>query len=131
MYDNRGELDPDVSDPWGVPAARIWCRHHAHDLAAARYAIDRVVQVMADAGGELRGYDVPGAENPGYGPVQGTLRAGADSGAAVLDENCQSHTVAGLYALDCAFMPTAGASNPTLTMLANAYRVCEQFPDPD
>ncbi len=131
LYDNRVELDPDVTDPWGMPATRIWYRHHAYDLAAARYAIDRVVRVMGDAGGELRGYDVPGTENPGYGHVQGTLRAGTDPGSSVLDENCQSHTVSGLYVLDRAFMPTAGASNPTLTLLANAYRVCEQLPDPD
>lgn len=130
LYDNRVELDPEVTDPWGLPAARVWYRHHAYDLAAARYAIDRVVRVITDAGGELRGYDVPEAENPGYGHVQGTLRAGTDPGASVLDENCQSHTVAGLYVLDCAFMPTAGASNPTLTLLANAYRVCEGLPAP-
>ena len=49
-------------------------------------------------------------------------------GASVLDASCQSHTVEGLYVLDCSFMPTAGASNPTLTLLANAYRVCESVP---
>ena len=26
------------------------------------------------------------------------------------------------------FMPTAGASNPSITMIANAYRVCAQIP---
>lgn len=46
----------------------------------------------------------------------------------MLDESCRSHTVRGLYVLDCSWMPTAGASNPTLTQIANAYRVCEQVP---
>lgn len=27
-------------------------------------------------------------------------------------------------------MPTAGASNPSLTMIANAYRVCDNIPEP-
>jgi choline dehydrogenase-like flavoprotein len=36
--------------------------------------------------------------------------------------------VAGLYVLDSAWMPTSGASNPTMTQLANAYRVCEGMP---
>jgi len=130
MYDNRVELDPEVVDPWGVPAARIHYRHHPYDLAATGYALDRVVRVMTDAGGELRGYEPQPAQNPGYGHVHGTLRAGADPGASVLGPDCQSHTVSGLYVLDTAFFPTAGASNPTLTLLANAYRVCEQVPAP-
>jgi choline dehydrogenase-like flavoprotein len=46
----------------------------------------------------------------------------------VLDAECQSHTVRGLYVLDSAFMPTAGASNPSITLIANAYRVCERVP---
>jgi choline dehydrogenase-like flavoprotein len=35
--------------------------------------------------------------------------------------------VKGLYAIDVSFMPTAGASNPSITMIANAYRVCTQL----
>jgi choline dehydrogenase-like flavoprotein len=68
--------------------------------------------------------------NPGYGHNHGTLRAGRDRAASVLDENCQSHQVEGLYVVDAAFMPTAGASNPSLTMIANAYRVCDGIPKP-
>jgi choline dehydrogenase-like flavoprotein len=131
VYDNRVEIDPEVRDPWGVPAARTYYRHHAYDLEMGRYAIDRIVGIMTDAGGELRKYEVQGAENPGYGHVHGSLRAGTDPGASVLDADCQSHTVQGLYVLDCSFMPTAGASNPTMTLLANAYRVCERVEKPD
>jgi choline dehydrogenase-like flavoprotein len=57
--------------------------------------------------------------------VHGALRAGENPEESVLDLNCQSHEVKGLFVLDAAFMPTAGASNPSLTLLANAYRVCE------
>jgi len=128
LYDNRVELDPDVKDPWGLPAARTYYRHHAYDQELSKYALDRVCEAMVEAGGELRRYEPQGEANPGYGHVQGSLRAGTDPGASVLDANCQSHTVEGLYVLDCSFMPTAGASNPTLTLLANAYRVCETVP---
>jgi choline dehydrogenase-like flavoprotein len=83
---------------------------------------------MADAGGEVRRFEPQHEENPGYGHVQGSLRVGTDPGRAVLNENCESHTVQGLHVLDCAWMPTAGASNPTLTLLANAYRVCSSVP---
>jgi choline dehydrogenase-like flavoprotein len=124
VYDNRVELDPDVKDPWGLPAARTFYKHHEYDIKLSKYAIDKVCQIMVDNGGELRKYEPQKEENEGYGHNHGTLRAGTDPGASVLDADCQSHTVKGLYVLDCAFMPTAGASNPTLTLIANAYRVC-------
>jgi choline dehydrogenase-like flavoprotein len=125
MYDNRVELDDQQMDPWGLPAARVYYRHHPYDLEISKYCLDRVISIMSDSGGELRAYAPQEEVNEGYGHNHGTLRSGVDPGAAVLDANCQSHTVAGLYVLDCAFMPTAGASNPTLTQIANAYRVCE------
>jgi choline dehydrogenase-like flavoprotein len=125
MYDNRVELDPDVTDPWGMPVARIYYRHHQYDLDLSRYALDKVSEVLTAAGGEVRRYEPQTEANPGYGHVQGTLRSGSDPYSSVVDTMCQSHTVDGLYVLDNAWMPTSGASNPTLTLLANAYRVCE------
>jgi choline dehydrogenase-like flavoprotein len=125
MYDNRVELDAEELDPWGLPAARVHYRHPTYDLDLSRYCLERVCEVMTDSGGEVRRFEPQSAENPGYGHNHGTLRAGADPGASVLDPDCQSHTVRGLYVLDAAFMPTAGASNPSLTQIANAYRVCE------
>jgi choline dehydrogenase-like flavoprotein len=128
MYDNRVELDEVVRDPWGVPVAKTFYRHHSYDRDLSKYAIDRVIDIMGNAGGELRRYELQSEANPGYGHVHGSLRAGKDPGASVLDSNCQSHRVKGLYVLDAAFMPTAGASNPSLTLIANALRVCEQLP---
>lgn len=131
VYANRVELDPDLKDPWGLPVARTYYRHHQYDQDLSRYALDRVCEIMVDAGGELRRYEPQPEANPGYGHVQGTLRAGRDPETSVLNVNCESHLVQGLYVLDCSWMPTAGASNPTLTLLANAYRVCESVPKPD
>ena len=128
LHSNRVELDDQTKDPWGIPVARTYYHHHQYDRDLSRYALDRVIAAMVDAGGELRKYELQTEANPGYGHVHGTLRAGKDPGAAVLDESCQSHTVKGLYVLDAAFMPTAGASNPSITMIANAYRVCESVP---
>jgi choline dehydrogenase-like flavoprotein len=127
LHENRVELDPERTDPWGLPAARTYYRHHQYDLDVSRYALDRICDVMTAAGGEVRRFEPQAEDNPGYGHVQGTLRAGTDPDESVLDEMCQSHTVKGLYVLDAAWMPTSGASNPTMTLLANAYRVSEQL----
>jgi choline dehydrogenase-like flavoprotein len=126
-WENRVELDPEVVDPWGIPVARTHYEHHPYDLELADYAVRRMAEVMSDAGGEVRALRLQPSTNAGHGHNHGTLRAGRDPGASVLDENCRSHTIRGLYVLDCAFMPTSGASNPTLTAIANAYRVCERL----
>jgi len=131
VYDNRVELDPDVTDPWGLPVARTYYEHHDYDLELSQYAVRRMAEVLADGGGEITAQFPQGKYNSGYGHNHGTLRAGRDPGTAVLNADCQSHEVSGLYVLDCAFMPTSGASNPTLTLLANAYRVCQSIPKPE
>ena len=131
LYDNRVELDDTDTDPWGMPVARTHYQHHDYDIALSDYALNRISEIVGNAGGEVRAFNPQGRENSGYGHNHGTLRAGTDPGESVLDANCQSHEVEGLYVLDSAFMPTAGASNPTLTQIANAFRVCEQIPKHD
>ena len=136
-HDNRVELAdgadgrPERRDPYGQPAALTYYKHHDYDVALSKYALDRVADIVGNAGGILRSHRPQGLSNPGYGHNHGTLRAGRDRAASVLDADCQSHQVAGLYVVDAAFMPTAGASNPSLTMIANAYRVCDTIPRPD
>lgn len=127
LYDNRVELDANKRDEWGVPLPKVFYRHHQYDMDLSKYALGKVEEVMIDAGAELRLKEQQGLENPGYGHNHGSLRAGRDQGSSVLDSECQSWTVKGLYVLDAAWMPTAGASNPTLTQIANVFRVCEKI----
>ena len=133
LWDNRVEIAdgkdgrPERLDPYGQPVALTFYQHHDYDMALSKYCLGRVKDIIGNAGGELR-IDRPQARaNPGYGHNHGTLRAGLDRSKSVLDGDCQFHQVAGLWVLDAAFMPTAGASNPSLTMIANAYRVCERM----
>lgn len=53
----------------------------------------------------------------------GTCRFGDDAKASVLDVNCRAHDVENLYVVDASFLPSMGAMNPTLTIIANALRV--------
>lgn len=46
----------------------------------------------------------------------------------MLNENYESYEVKGLYVLDAAWMPMTGASNPSITLIANAIRVCDNIP---
>jgi choline dehydrogenase-like flavoprotein len=53
----------------------------------------------------------------------GTVRFGTDPAASVLDVHCKAHDLDNLYVVDGGFMPSIGAVNPTLTIIANALRV--------
>ena len=57
------------------------------------------------------------------GHQAGTCRFGSDPATSVLDLNCKTHELDNLYVVDTSFMPTIGAVNPSLTVIANALRV--------
>ena len=59
----------------------------------------------------------------------GTLRMGADPANSVLDKYCRAHEVDNLYAVDGSPFPTATGANPTLTIMANAWRVADRIAD--
>jgi choline dehydrogenase-like flavoprotein len=59
----------------------------------------------------------------GVGHQAGTCRFGTDPRASVLDLNCKAHELDNLYVVDASFMPSIGAVNPGLTIMANAMRV--------
>lgn len=53
----------------------------------------------------------------------GTARFGADPETSVLDLNCRMWGYSNLFVVDASFMPSIGAVNPALTIMANALRV--------
>lgn len=57
----------------------------------------------------------------------GTVRFGTDPTSSALDVWCKAHDLDNLYVLDGSFMPSIGAVNPTLTIIANAVRVAEHL----
>ena len=57
----------------------------------------------------------------------GTVRFGTDPATSALDIWCRAHDLDNLYVLDGSFMPSIGAVNPTLTIIANALRVAEHI----
>jgi choline dehydrogenase-like flavoprotein len=53
----------------------------------------------------------------------GTCRLGTDPATSVLDVTGRAHEVDNLYVADASFLPSIGAVNPALTVMANALRV--------
>jgi choline dehydrogenase-like flavoprotein len=57
----------------------------------------------------------------------GTCKMGEDPKTSVLDPMCKAHDLDNLYVVDASFMPSIGAVNPALTVMANALRVGEHL----
>jgi choline dehydrogenase-like flavoprotein len=53
----------------------------------------------------------------------GTCKMGEDPSTSVLNPMCRTHDLDNLYVVDASFMPSIGAVNPALTIMANALRV--------
>jgi choline dehydrogenase-like flavoprotein len=133
MEANQVDLDPAVKGPHGLPAPRITHRQHPNDFAMNRWFTQRLMAV-ADAARavdlwEARFYSLPDerAAMKGFMHFHGTCRMGDDPKRSVVDRWCRSHDVANLWIVDGSVFPTSGGYNPTLTILANAYRVADHF----
>ncbi|MGB7415636.1 MAG: GMC family oxidoreductase [Thermosynechococcaceae cyanobacterium] len=57
----------------------------------------------------------------------GTCRFGHNPKTSVLDVNCKAHDLDNLYVVDTSFFPSISATNPTLTIAANAFRVADHL----
>jgi choline dehydrogenase-like flavoprotein len=62
-----------------------------------------------------------------YGHPCGTCRFGEDPVSSVLDRDCKAHELSNLFVVDASFMPRSGATNPSLTIAANALRVAPRI----
>jgi choline dehydrogenase-like flavoprotein len=134
MESNRIDLDPDVTDRFGLPVPRITKFHHPNDVAMSRWYENKLLEVAQAAGAEqawasmLEGYSIDEkTTQQGNAHNHGTCRMGTDPSRTVVDAWCRSHEVPNLWVVDGSVMPTNGGYNPTLTILANAYRVADHF----
>lgn len=131
---NRVDLDPDTKDVHGLPAPRMTHKQHPNDIAMNRWFENKMIDIAAaagakdiwPAGGPYRLVDEDSAM-PGSVHLHGTCRMGDDPERSVVDRWCRSHEVPNLWVVDCSVFPTSGGYNPTLTLLANAYRVADHF----
>ena len=134
MAGNRVDLDPTHTDRFDLPVPRITKRQHPNDVAMHRWYEKKLVEVV-EASGASSAAPARGAGNYiGDGDHQksnahnhGTCRMGNDAASSVVDRWCRSHEVPNLWVVDGSIMPTNGGYNPTLTILANAYRVADHF----
>jgi choline dehydrogenase-like flavoprotein len=127
QHDNRVELDEAMTDAWGLPVARITIIAHDNDLAMGRFLIDRNAEILEAAGAASVQKVYIGRITGNCSHQHGTTRMGSDSETSVLDRWCRSHEVDNLFVVDGGPFPIGTGINPTLTIMANAWRVAEHI----
>ena len=123
---NRVDLDPTLKDAWGLPALRVTYRDHPDDLANARFLQQRGVEI-AEASGALRIARAQVSESTSALHLLGTCRMGDDPSTSVVDRYHRSHDVQNLFVCDGSSLVTSGRGQPTMTIMALAYRAADRI----
>jgi choline dehydrogenase-like flavoprotein len=120
---NRVELDASVTDPYGMPVARIFHQYTRRDRRARKQLWREAGRVLRKAGALLR-LRMPIHT---YSHALGTCRMGNDPASSVLDEACGFRGVPNLFVVDSSVFPSSAGVNPSLTIAANGLRVGEHL----
>ncbi len=120
--ENRIDLDPELTDHYGVPRPRI---HYAYDdytrsgLATARESHQEIFERLGAS--EIQ----HGTRPQSAQHIMGTLRMGQDPTSSVVDPDLRTHQHRNLFVLGSAVFPTGAVANPTLTIAALSLRAAE------
>ncbi|HEX6571802.1 MAG TPA: GMC family oxidoreductase [Steroidobacteraceae bacterium] len=126
LASNRVDLDPALEDAWGLPALRVTYRDHPDDLVFARFLQDRGVEIL-QAAGALEVWKDPVVEAVGSPHLLGTARMGNDPRTSVVDRYHRAHDVPNLFVCDGSSFVTSGRGQPTMTIMALAFRAGEHI----
>ncbi|HEV8600636.1 MAG TPA: GMC family oxidoreductase [Gemmatimonadales bacterium] len=125
---NNVTLHPTVKDDWGLPALRITYKDHDDDLKIMQFMVDRSKEI-ADAAGAQKVWNFPVQVSGGTAHLLGTCRMGKDPKTSVIDSDHRTHDVPNLFLCDGSSMVTSGRGQPTMTIMALAFRAGERIAD--
>ena len=126
MDRNNITLDPNNTDQWGRPAIRATYRDHDDDVAIARFLSERSQELM-DAAGARKYWAHEVGLSTGGEHLLGTARMGDDPASSVIDRYHRSHDVPNLFICDGSSFVTSGRGQPTMTIMALAFRAAEHI----
>ena len=141
-FDGRGEmipneqsyceLDPNVVDQWGIPVLRFSWKWSDHETRQASHMVKTFAGIIEAMGGKLvEPLETDGAKVIAKGGQiiheVGTVRMGSNPKASVLNQWCQAWDVKNLFVTDGAPFVSNADKNPTLSILALAWRTCDHL----
>jgi choline dehydrogenase-like flavoprotein len=124
------EIDPDVVDQWGIPVLRFHWKWAEAELLQARHMQETFREIIDAMGGQV-------IENPelkkDYGIKKGgeiihevgSARMGDDAKTSACNQFCQTWDHKNLFLTDGASFASNADKNPTLSIMAIAWRATE------
>ena len=136
-FDGRGEmipnddcyceLDPTVKDKWGIPVLRFHWKWGESETKQAAHMVQTFLEVIDRLGGKPLGHvETDGAKAISKGGEMihevGTARMGHSEADSVVNQYGQTWAVPNLFVTDGAVLVSSPDKNPTLSILALAWR---------
>ena len=123
---NNITIDPTHKDAWGRPSLRLTYRDHDDDMALVTFLQDRALEV-AEAAGAMHTWPNPIHHQNNGAHLLGTCRMGDDPATSVVDRFHRSHDIPNLFICDGSSFVTSGRGQPTMTIMALAFRAAEHM----
>jgi choline dehydrogenase-like flavoprotein len=128
--DSYCEIDPVAVDQWGIPVLRFHWKWSDHETRQAAHMVKTFASIVEQMGGKVQGtVQTDGAKAIAAGGSiiheVGTVRMGSDPKRSVLNEYGQAWEVKNLFVTDGATFVSNADKNPTLSILALAWRSCD------
>ena len=141
-FDGRGEMipneqsyceiDPQLKDKWGIPVLRFHWGWSEHERRQAVHMQKTFVDIISAMGGRTAlpaQTDGARAIAPGGSIIHevGGALMGADARSSVTNAFCQTWDVPNLFVSDGAVFASNADKNPTLTIMALAWRAADHI----
>ena len=126
------EIDPVVKDKWGIPVLRFHWEWSEHETRQAAHMQRTFGEIIAAMGGRVEGQvQSDGRKAIAAGgeiihEVGGAIM-GRDPATSVTNQWCQSWDVKNLFITDGAPFCSNADKNPTLTIMALAWRAADHM----
>lgn len=119
------DIDPNITDKWGIPVARFHWRWSEHELKQVEHGLQTAKQILQTMGAEVG--ELPSAEQAikkGGEIIHevGTTRMGSSAQDSVTNQWGQSWDCPNLFVMDGGVFASNPHKNATLTILTLAMR---------
>lgn len=132
--DSYCEIDNNVVDQWGIPVLKFHFKWGQDELLMARHMQETFQKIVKTADGEVIESAGPedrwGISAGGQGIHEvGGARMGSNPKTSVLNSHCQAWDCKNLFVADGAPFVSLADKNPTLTIMALAWRTSDYITD--
>lgn len=123
------EIDSDTKDKFGIPTLRFHYQWSQHELRMVKHFQEATREIIDRLGGTITTDVLSPEESISKGGEiiheVGTARMGESSDESVTNQYGQSWEIDNLFITDGSVFPTKAHKNPTLTIMALAWRSCD------